>query len=241
MKRKTIRAGHIFDSGNRFLGSLIDPIDGLSEAIFSILVFLSFTLAFKIFWLSERLEKPISNEITKEILIGALGAILAWSIIDGVMYALLSMFQRGERHRLLKEIQAARTEQDAVDIIAEDMDYLLEPITGENERRALYNSILIHLRNSKPRKIGFKSEDFSGVLGHVLVAIIAVVPSSIPLLALQHDYELAIRISILVSIIVLFVVGFRWGRYTGANPWKTGLLLTTVAVALVLIAILLGG
>jgi hypothetical protein len=38
---------------------------------------------------------------------------------------------------------------------------------------------------------------------------------------------------------VLFVVGFRWGMYTGANPWKTGLLIMSVAVILVLIAILL--
>ena len=128
-----------------------------------------------------------------------------------------------------------------MDIIADDMDYLLEPIAGENERRALYRSIFTHLRDSKPRKIGFKSEDFSGVLGHVLVAIISVIPSSIPLLALSHDYKLAINISIIVSIIVLFTLGFRWGMYTGASPWKIGLLLTAVAVVLVLIAILLGG
>ena len=84
MKRKTFHARHIIDSGNKILGSLIDPIDGLSEAIFSILVFLTFTLAFKIFWLSERLEQPISKDMTEELLLGALGAILAWSIIDGV-------------------------------------------------------------------------------------------------------------------------------------------------------------
>jgi len=29
-------------------------------------------------------------------------------MIDGIMYVLLSMFERGERHRLLKEIQAAQ-------------------------------------------------------------------------------------------------------------------------------------
>ena len=76
-------------------------------------------------------------------------------------------------------------------VIAEDMDYLLEPITGEDERKALYRSILIHLQDSKPRKYGLKGEDLTGVLGHVLVAILAVIPSLIPFVVLRHDYDLA--------------------------------------------------
>jgi VIT1/CCC1 family predicted Fe2+/Mn2+ transporter len=157
------------------------------------------------------------------------------------MYALLSMFERGERHRLLKEIQAAGTEQEAVELIAEDFDYFLEPIAGKNERKALYSSIFNHLQNNEPRKIGFKAEDFTAVLGHMMVAILAVIPAIIPLYGFRNNVDLAIRISIFVSLIVLFVAGFRWGTYTGTNPWKTGLLLMSVAVILVLIAVLLEG
>lgn len=237
----TTNAKPRFSPGKGFLGNLIDPIDRLSETIFSILVFLTFTLAFKIFWVTDPLEQPISSEIIDDLVKGALGAILAWGIIDGIMYALISLFARGERHRLLNDIQAAGSEQEAVEVIAADMDYLLDPISGENERKALYSSIYIHLRDSKPRNIGFKGEDITAALGHVFVAIVAVIPSLIPLLALRHDYDLAIRISIIVSFIALFVVGFRWGMYTGANPWKTGLLIMSVAIALVLIAIPLGG
>jgi hypothetical protein len=156
----TASARHRFKPGKGFLGSIIDPIDRLSETIFSILIFITFTLAFKMFWVTDPLEPPISSEIVDELLKGALGAILAWGIIDGIMYALFSLFARGERHRLLKNIQTARTEQEAVDIIAADMDYLLDPITGEDERKALYGNIYTHLRDSKPRNIGFKGEDF---------------------------------------------------------------------------------
>ena len=58
---------------------------------------------------------------------------------------------------------------------------------------------------------------------------------------LRYDFALALRISIIVSFVMLFIAGFRWGRYTGASPWKTGLLLMSVAVALVVVALLLGG
>jgi VIT1/CCC1 family predicted Fe2+/Mn2+ transporter len=241
MKRSTIRSRHPTRSGKEFLESLIDPIDWLSETIFSILILLLYIFAFRIIMLSGAPQVPVSHQNVNELLLGALGAVLAWGMIDGIMYALTSVFERGERHRLLRDIQAAKTEQEAVDIIAEDMDYLLEPIAGEDVRKELYSSILIHLQNSAPRNIGLKREDISGVLGHVLVAIIAVIPSVIPFFVFRYDYELAIRISIFVSFIMLFVSGYRWGKYAGANPWNTGLLIMSVAVILVLIAFLLEG
>ena len=221
---------------------MIDPIDWLSETVFSILIFLTFTLAFRIIRLAKVPVQPlISGYVIDEMLVSVLGAILAWGIIDGVMYVLLSIFERGERHRLLRDIQGAQTDQDALAAIADDMDYFLEPITDENERQALYKNILIHLRAGKPRNIGLRREDYFSALAHVLVAIVAVIPSVIPLFVFHTNYDLAIRVSILVSFIVLFFAGYRWGTYTGANPWKTGLLLMFVAAVLVLIAIPLGG
>jgi hypothetical protein len=241
MNRSTIRARHPTTSRKEFLESLIDPIDWLSETIFSILIFILYILAFRLIILSGAPQVSVSRENLNDLLIGALGAVLAWGLIDGIMYALFATFERSERHRLLRDIQAAKTEQEAVDIIAEDMDYLLEPIASEDVRKALYSNILIHLKNSAPRNIGLKREDITSALGHVLVAIVAVIPSIIPFFMFQHDYNLAIRVSLFVSFIVLFVAGFRWGKYSGANPWKTGLLIMSIAVILVLIAFLLEG
>lgn len=236
-----VNARHRSRPANGFLESLIDPIDWLSETTFSILIFLTFTLAFWLIGLSGTPKQYISPAEVNELLIGALGAVVAWGLIDGIMYALFAVFERGERHRLLDDVQAARTNTEAMEIIAEDMDYLLEPIVGEEERKALYGNILTHLQKSKPLKIGLKRTDFTVALAHVLVAILAVIPSTIPFLVLRLDFALALRTSIIVSFVMLFIAGFRWGRYTGASPWRTGLLLMSVAVALVVIALLLGG
>ncbi len=40
---------------------------------------------------------------------------------------------------------------------------------------------------------------------------------------------------------MLFFLGYRWGNYTGSNPWKTGVLLFIAGVILMAIAIPLGG
>jgi VIT1/CCC1 family predicted Fe2+/Mn2+ transporter len=221
--------------------NLIDPIDGLSEGVFSIIVFLIFTLAFKVIWLRDALEQPITSQMMNELIISAMGAILAWGIIDGMMYALTSYLAREERHRLLKDIQSADTEEEALDLIADDMDYLLEPITEEGDRQVFYRNYLQLLAKSKPQAIRATKDDLAVVLGHILVAILAVIPSLLPLLVLRFNFDLALTVSILVSFIVLFVSGFAWGKYTGANPWRIGFLLLLVAASLVVIAMLLGG
>ena len=93
-----------------FLAHLLDPIDTLSEVIFSVLILLTFTLAFRIFMLDDR---PVTVEYINDLVWAALGATVAWGIIDGIMYALFEVLGRSERHRLLWHIQAANTPDEA--------------------------------------------------------------------------------------------------------------------------------
>ena len=183
----------------------------------------------------------MNSENIVDLAIAALVTVIAYGVIDGVIYTLLTMFGRGENHRLLQGIQAADSEQEAVDVIADNLDDMLEPITGEKERQLLYSHILVHLRNSQPREIGLKREDVTAGLTHILVAILVITPSLLPLVVLRQDPETAILVSNFVSFFLLFFVGYRWGKYTGANPWKTGLIILSVIIVLVLFLFWLGG
>jgi len=224
-----------------FLGRLLDPIDRLSETIFSILILLTFTLAFSIIKLGANPAQPIPSTYVIELMIGAAGATLAWGLIDGIMYALLSMFARGESHRLLQYLQAATTEEEGIEIVAGELDHILEPITGKEQRRMLYQDVLEHLREGQPQPVRLSREDIAGGFGSVLVAVLAVLPSFVPLLLFHNNPALAIRASNVVSFFMLFIAGYQWGKYTGSNTWATGLLLAGIGAVMVLIAIPLGG
>jgi VIT1/CCC1 family predicted Fe2+/Mn2+ transporter len=224
-----------------FLERLLDPIDRLSETIYSILILLTFTFAFRIFKLGPNPDQVSSTEYVNDLLLGALGATLAWGLIDGVIYAMRSVFERGEKHRLLKRIQRAATDDEGIEAIAEELDHVLEPIAGAEKRYELYVDVLEHLRDSRPQPVRLTRDDLAGSLGSVLVAVIAVTPSLIPLVLFRDNYSLAIRISNIISFIVLFYTGYRWGKYSGSSPWKTGLLLAITGAAMMLIALPLGG
>ncbi len=223
-----------------FLENLIDPIDRLTESLFSILILLTFTMTS---WIISRSgsDQMLTSENIFDLAIAALVTVIAYGAIDGVIYALLTMFGRGESHRLLQGIQAADSEQEAVEVIADYLDYTLEPITGEPERQQLYHHILVQLRNSQPREIGLKREDITAGLTHILVAILVIIPPLFPLVAMRRDPGMAILVSNLISFFLLFFVGYRWGKYTGANPWKTGLIILAVITVLVLFLFWLGG
>lgn len=226
---------------DNLLDRVLDPIDRLTAAIYSILIVLTFTLAFSVLLRWPGNDQPLPEDLGTELFAAVLGATVAWGIIDGIMLALLSVLERGEKHRFLEDLQAAATDEAAVDVIADEFDYLLEPITGEGQREQLYADVLEHLRDSQPRPVGFQRSDLSEALGSASIAVIAVVPSLVPLWLLRQDPLPAVRISNVVSFIMLFALGYRWGVYTGANRWKTGLLLVLAGVILMAIAIPLGG
>lgn len=223
------------------LGRVLDPIDRLSETIFSVLILLTFTMAYRVFWLRSDPYEPISPDYLVDLFLAALGATLAWGVIDGVIYALLAVFERGEKHRFLAGVQAAGTRDEGLQAVADEFDYMLEPITGAEQRRLLYADVLAHLRNSRPQPVMLTREDLYGAFACVAVALLAVLPSLVALVLLRDYSWAAIRTSNFISVVVLFVTGFRWGRYSGGSPIKTGLLLAAIGVALAAIAIPLGG
>ena len=81
----------------------------------------------------------------------------------------------------------------------------------------------------------------TGGAASVLIAVLAVLPSLLPFVLLRNDHALAIRVSNIVSFLVLFYSGYEWGKYTGTNALRTGLILVGVGVLLVAIAIPFGG
>jgi VIT1/CCC1 family predicted Fe2+/Mn2+ transporter len=139
------------------------------------------------------------------------------------MYALLSVFDRGEKQRLLVRIHTAATPDEGIEAIAEKLDHILEPITGAAQRQMLYEDVLAHLSESEPKQVGIRRDDLVGAVGCVLVAVIAVLPSLVPFLLLRGNFMLALRVSSLVSFAMLFAAGWGYGHYSRMNPWMTGL------------------
>jgi hypothetical protein len=215
----------------RFVARL-EPVEEVGELVFGLIMVLTFTLGASI-TLGDREE-------TRELLLAALGCNTAWGIIDAALYLVARVSERGRLHRLVRAVQAARSDEFARAVVARELDQRLPPVIAPQMRLALDAHLVERVGELKLERNRVTGEDLRAALTVFWLVFLAALPAVVPFL-LIHDSTLAMRASNAVLIALLFAVGWRWAGYTGASRWRTALLVTFLGVGLVSVAILLGG
>lgn len=224
-----------------FVARLLDPVDRLVEGIYSVLIVLTFTLAARAVGTQGGQVALEDWETSVQLFFAAAGCALAWGLIDGAMYVLTCAFERGKERRLYKLTRSAPSPEAAVALLADELDDNLDALANEAERRQIYVTLYERLHLAPPPRPGFKRADFAGGLGTFLVAVSAAIPILLPLLLVPGSVSFRVRASNVVAFAMLFIMGYRWGQYAGSRPFLYGLLLLVLGVAMVLVAIPLGG
>jgi len=221
------------DSRQSFMLRYLDPTEILGEVLFGLIMVLTFTLG-------AGLIIKEGAEATREMLWAILGCNVAWGIIDGAMYVMNSVFDRSRKARLLQSIQKAASEEDALALVERELDPGLEPLTSLEERTHLYRAVLKRLLKVTPQRIRVKREDVYGAIAIFWLVFLSAIPAVVPFMVF-HDRFLALRVSNFLLLTMLFLVGYRLARATQSNPWIVGSTLLLGGLAMVAIAIPLGG
>jgi hypothetical protein len=215
----------------RFFGRL-DPGEQVGELLFGLIMVLTFTLGAGI--------ELADREETRSLLIAMLGCNTAWGIIDAALHLMGRLSERGRLHRLVKAIQAAPGEENARLLVARELDARLPPVAAPPMRAAFDAHVLERVRELKPERNRVTGDDLLAALAVFWLVFLTALPAVVPFF-LMPDPQLAMRTSNAVLIAVLFGVGWAWAGYTGAGRWRTALFMALLGVALVLVAIALGG
>jgi VIT1/CCC1 family predicted Fe2+/Mn2+ transporter len=83
-------------------------------------------------------------------------------------------------------------------------------------------------------------EDWLGALGVFLLVFLSLFPVVVPFIFISNA-RLALRTSNVVALGLLFLAGYSFGRFTNSKPWRAGLSMVIFGIAVVAVAILLGG
>jgi len=211
----------------------LDPADTLGELIFGLIMVLTFTIGARLLGEGE----PTDG---RELLIAAIGCNLAWGIIDGFLYVLGRVFERRRLASLMEAVQRARDDTAAMAAIRGELDGDLTSLAGPQERDSFYASIAAAAHVRPEEKVKLTAGDLRGAALVLCLVLATAVPAALPFLVIQDSY-VALRISNFLLVGLLFVVGFLWGRHVGSRPLLAGMLIMSIGLALVLIAIPLGG
>jgi hypothetical protein len=212
----------------------LKPSESLTEVVAGLIMALTFTLGASVL-------SGGGAEGARAALVGAIGCNVAWGIIDGVLYMMARTFDRNRSLRFRRAIASAKDEAAALAAIRGELDPYLASVTQVGDREQLYRSIRNELMQTRlPLHTGVARDDLMGAIEIFCLVFAAALPAALPLLLIDHPW-LALRLSNLLVVGLLFIVGYHWAKYVDANPWSAGLGLLSLGLAMVAVAIPLGG
>jgi hypothetical protein len=209
---------------------LLDPMDRISEVLFGLIMVLTFTGSFS--------AAQAGRADIREMLLGALGCNLAWGIIDGVMYLMACLSERGQGILTLRAVRRARVAEEAhhaiADALPEGIANVLQPPDMDTIRQRL-NQL-----PEPPVRPRLHKDDWLGACAVFLWVFASTFPVVIPFIFMRNAM-LALRISNAIAIGMLFLTGHAFGRCVGYRPWVLGFSMVLLGVVLSVLTIALGG
>ena len=209
---------------------VLEPYDRISEVLFGLIMVLTFTGSLSI--------AEGRHEAVRTMLLGALGCNLAWGIIDGVLYLMGCLAEKGKGILTLRAVRKATDPLKAQRLIADALPPVLASALAPEQLEAMRQRL--QQMPEPPEQPRLAKRDWWGALAVCLLSFLSTFPIVIPFIFIG-DARWALRASNAVAIAMLFVCGYAFGHRAGLRPWAAGLAMVAAGGAFVGVAIALGG
>lgn len=209
---------------------VLDPIARVSEVLFGLIMALTFTGTLS--------AATADREEVRTLLIGVIGCNLAWGLVDAVMFLMSALSERGHAIITLRAVRQAATPHAAYRVITDAIPPILVPILQRDDLEKVRVGLLA--MDAPPAAPRLTKDDWVGALAVFLLVFLSTFPIVIPFLIVQN-VRVALRLSNLVALVMLFITGSWLARHGGQHPLWTGLAMMLLGVVLVGITIALGG
>jgi hypothetical protein len=209
---------------------VLDPIDRVLEILAGVIMVLTFTNVLSV---SHAGEADVCA-----MLMASLGCNFAWGIIDAIMYLMNSLATRGHELDALRAGRAARDTNEAHRVLAGELPEGVAAVLCPGELEPLLRRL--RALPEPPAQPQLTGDDFLGALGIFSLVFLSTLPVILPFLFVANP-SLALRVSNLIAIALLFLTGYVFGRNIGHDAWQLGIAMVLVGCLLTGVAISLGG
>ena len=207
------------------IAPVLSWVDRASEAIFGVLMTLSFTGTMRV--------ATAGRQEVRTMLIAALSCNLAWGLTDAVMYLIA---RAAEHNRMVELFRHVHASQDATKADALIARVLPQQLADAKVIEAIRDQVM----RLPELPAGLGLGDYFCAAGVALIVVLATLPIVIPFMVLS-DFSVALWVSNGLALVTLFVGGWIFGRYGHGRPWRSGLTMAAVGAVLVVAIIALGG
>jgi hypothetical protein len=209
---------------------ILEPIERISEVLFGLIMVLTFTGSLS--------AAESGRAEVRTMLIGALGCNLAWGLIDAIMYLMGSLSERAASLRVVVAVRGAATDDEAGSVIARALPPVVASVLTPYDLQRIRAKL-----NRMPGPFGrpqLKTRDWLGAVAVFLLVFTSTIPVVLPFVLLD-DAIVALRVSNVIAIAMMFLVGYAFGRVAGYRPLVTAGSMVLLGIVLVALTIALGG
>ena len=218
------------DDSNKSRKRLLDPMERISEILFGLIMVLTFTCSFSV--------AGAGRQEVRKMLEAALGCNLAWGMIDAVFYLMGCLSEQGHSIIVLRAVRKAADPAEAHRLIADALPPRLASVLPETEFEVMRQKLA--QLPEPPAHPRLAKDDWLAAAGVFLLVFLSTFPVVVPFIFIREP-RLALRISNAVAIVMLFMAGYAFGRYSGFRPWKVGLGMVVIGMTMVGVTIVFGG
>jgi VIT1/CCC1 family predicted Fe2+/Mn2+ transporter len=208
---------------------LLNPVDRVSEMIFGLFMALTFVGVVSM--------ATAGRQEIRDMLHAALGCNIAWGLVDAVMYLVRTVTERGRALTLARTVRAVDAETGR-NLLQDAMPGPMSKLVSAAEVEAM-RARVIELANL-PARPRLQRDDFLAAFGIFLIVVASTFPVALPFVFLD-DPGIALTVSRIIAVAMMFLGGLALGRYAGYGSWKTGIMMAGLGVLVVAVVIALGG
>ena len=218
------------DDPVKFTRPVLEPSERIAEVVFGLIMFLTLTGSLRV--------ATAGTDDVDTMLVSALGCNLAWGVIDAVLYCMNRGAEKGRGLIVYRAVRKATDPERAHRLIADALPSVVASILQPAE----LESIRQRLKQlpEPPDRVRLRKEDWLAGLWVFLWVVISMFPLAIPFI-FMHNAARALRVSNAIAIVMLFGMGYTYGRLTLRNPWSRGIAMVIVGFTLVALTKAFGG
>lgn len=211
-------------------GSILNPVDRISEVLFGLIMVLTFTGAIS--------AATDGRQEIRDLLWAALGCNVAWGLVDGIMYLMNLLAERGHAATAIKKIVRTPDTLAARNVLRDELQPLVTGLLTDAEIDQMVERIKKIPEPSKSHLL--LKKDWVAVMEIFLLVFLCTLPVALPF-ALMHEATLAMRVSNGIAVLMLFGGGYVLAGYAGFRRIVTALAYVVIGLLLVALTIALGG
>jgi VIT1/CCC1 family predicted Fe2+/Mn2+ transporter len=166
---------------------------------------------------------------------------LIWGIVDGLSFIFTSLLEKGRYNRMISRVKSS-DKKLATEIIKNELDNTIISRCDKETKEQIIEAVFKNLSLTSSAIIKKPKIFKSDIIGAFLCVFFVFLPCIVilPFFLLINNLTLAILVSNIIGLGMLFAFGYKLGSCTDRNKIITGMVIMLIGLAIIATAIAFG-